>query len=145
LDAKTLPGSGHGVTVSITLNVTQDCRFEAGDIDFGAAPFADSFDPVTGQLAITCTRGATYSVGLSAGNASDGGRRRMSSGIHRLEYDIYQAGGVLWNDTSQRVFSTAPAAGNAAEIFSYEARIYADQNTPPLGAYADTVIIDVVF
>lgn len=144
LTQSSLPGGGVPVTVTVTLTITRDCRFSADNVDFGSAPFVQSFNPVVGNLRITCTKGTTYSVGLGAGGASSGGRRRMSSGPNRLEYDVYRPGHTLWT-TAQRVDQATPAAGGAAEVFSYEARIYADQATPPQGTYTDSLIIDVVF
>ena len=144
LNQGTLPGAGVAVTVTVTLTITKDCRFSADNVDFGSAPFVQSFNPVVGNLRITCTKGTTYSVGLSAGGAPSGGRRRMSSGLNRLEYDVYRPGNTLWTST-QRVDQATPASGSAAEVFPYEARIYTDQATPPPGTYTDSLIIDVVF
>lgn len=145
LNTASLPGNGAAVAVTISLEVTKDCRFEASQIDFGGAPFVDSFSPVNGQLQIKCTKGTTYSVGLSDGNSPSGGRRRMSSGAQRLQYDVFRPDSTVWNNTSRRVAQSMPAAGNIAETFSYEARIYADQPTPPIGVYSDALIIDVEF
>lgn len=144
LTQSSLPGGGLPVTLTVTLTITKDCRFSADNVDFGSAPFVQSFNPVVGNLHITCTKGTTYSVGLGAGGASSGGRRRMSAGPNRLEYDVYRPGNTLWTST-QRVDQATPAAGSAAEVFPYEARIYADQATPPPGTYTDSLIIDVAF
>jgi|GEM_PF-47178 spore coat protein U-like protein len=145
LNLGTLPGSGSPVDLTITLEITRDCRFDADDIDFGAAPFVDSFEPVTGTLHVRCTKGSTYTLGLSNGNYFANGRRRMASGANRLEYDIFHSGGLRWNDTTNRAVQPVPAQGDAFESFIYEARIYEDQTTPPVGLYQDVVIIDVQF
>jgi spore coat protein U-like protein len=145
LNQSTLPGSGEIVEITVTLDVTRDCRFDADDIDFGSAPFADAFAPVSGTLRVTCTKGTTYTVGLSNGNYFANGRRRMASGTNRLEYDVFHPGGLRWDDSAQRAVQPTPAQGNAPESFTYEARIYADQPTPPVGFYQDVLIIDVAF
>jgi len=145
LNTASLPGAGTPVTLTISLQITQDCRFDADQIDFGAAPFVDSFSAVSGQLRITCTKGATYTVGLSEGGFASGGRRRMSSGAQYLQYDVFRPGNTVWNGTDRRVAQSTPAMGNVAETFPYEARIYLDQPTPPVGTYSDTLIIDVAF
>jgi spore coat protein U-like protein len=145
LQSSSLPGPGVPVDITVTLNITRDCRFDADDIDFGSAPFADSFEPVSGALGVTCTKGTTYTVGLSDGNYAAGGRRRMASGANRLEYDVFFPGGDRWDNTARRAEQMAPAQGNAPESFTYEARVYPDQTTPPPGVYQDTLIIDVAF
>jgi spore coat protein U-like protein len=145
LTQSSLPGAGEAVQVTVTLNVTRDCRFDADDIDFGGAPFADSFAPVSGALRVRCTKGTTYSVGLSNGNYFSGGRRRMGSGTNRLEYDVFRPGGQPWDALSHRALQAVPALGNVPESFTYEARIYPDQPTPPAGTYQDVLIIDVAF
>ncbi|MBL8267267.1 spore coat U domain-containing protein [Steroidobacter sp.] len=145
LTQNSIPGAGAAVTVTVRLTVTRDCRFDADDIDFGRAPFVDSFAPVSGALRLTCTKGTTYSVGLSNGNSFANGRRRMGFGVHRLEYDVFRPGGVPWNDVVHRAVQSVPALGNVPESFTYEARIYSDQPTPPAGVYQDVLVIDVLF
>jgi spore coat protein U-like protein len=145
LNTGSLPGAGLPVTVTVSLNIERDCRFETDDIDFGSAPFIDIMAPVSGQIEITCTKGETYTVGLSDGNYFDGGRRRMASGTNRLEYDVRRPGGIPWNASDQRAEQAAPAAGDVPEAFSYEAYLYPDQATPPVGDYFDSLIIDVRF
>lgn len=145
LTMASLPGPGEGVQVTVKVNVTRDCRFNAEDIDFGGAPFAGSFAAVSGTLHVTCTRGATYTVGLSNGNYFSNGRRRMASGANRLEYDVFHPGGPRWDDLANRAVQAVPAQGSVPESFVYEARIYPDQSTPPAGVYQDVLIIDVSF
>jgi spore coat protein U-like protein len=145
LNQGTLPGSGTAVDITITVDITRDCRFDADDVDFGGSPFAESFAPVTGELRVTCTKGTTYTVGLSNGNYFANGRRRMASGANRLEYDLFHPGGLRWDDQAQRAMQPVPAQGNVPESFVYEARVYEDQATPPVGSYQDQLIIDVSF
>jgi spore coat protein U-like protein len=145
LAQSSLPGSGEVVQVTVTVEITRDCRFDADDVDFGGAPFPESFTPVSGALRVTCTKGTTYTVGLSNGNYFSNGRRRMASGANRLEYDVFHLNGLRWDDVSHRAVQSVPAQGNAPESFVYEARIYTDQTAPPLGLYQDSLIIDVAF
>ncbi|WP_454719835.1 MULTISPECIES: Csu type fimbrial protein [Cupriavidus] len=131
-------------TFTLTLTVTSDCLMSAPDIDFGAAPTATSFAPVSGSLSLTCTKGMAFTVGLSNGShPAPDGRRQMASGAHRLQYDIFGPGGAVWGQGAGRVGSGGPADGSTARSFPYTARIYADQPTPPAGAYVDSVIVDV--
>ncbi|MGD9944855.1 MAG: spore coat U domain-containing protein [Burkholderiaceae bacterium] len=145
LNTGTLPGAGSAVTLTISLQVTRDCRFSTTDIDFGSAPLVSGFAPVNGTVGVNCTKGSTFSVGLSNGNHFDGGRRRMASGASRLQYDVFRPGNVLWNAGSGRAVQATPAPGDSTQNFPFTARIYGDQPTPPVGHYVDTLIVDVQF
>jgi spore coat protein U-like protein len=145
LNLSTLPGSGVPVTVTVQLTITPDCRISADDINFGAAPFVESFPTVTGALRVNCTKGSTYSVGLNNGTHYSGARRRMASGSNYLEYDVFHPGGLRWDNAVNRATQSLPAQGDVAEVFTYEARVYTDQTTPPVGIYQDQLVIDVEF
>jgi spore coat protein U-like protein len=145
INQSSVPGPGLPVTLTINLTITNDCRFSADDIDFGSAPFVEGFEDVTGALRIRCTKGSTYTVGLGNGLNFANNRRRMASGANRLEYDVFHPGGQRWDTTLNRAVQSTPAQGNLPEVFVYEARIYPDQTSPPVGLYTDTLVIDVNF
>ncbi|MBN3787161.1 spore coat U domain-containing protein [Burkholderia sp. Ac-20353] len=137
---------GSGVsTFQITAVVTNDCTITAPNVSFGSAPTVSGFQPVSGNIALTCTKGMSYTVGLSPGsNAAANGRRQMASGANRLQYDLFGNGGAtVWGQASNRVASSGPADGISVNQFPYVAKIYNDQATPPVGTYTDSVIIDV--
>jgi spore coat protein U-like protein len=135
----------YSLPISISLAVTNDCVITAPDISFGSAPVPSAFAPVSGNLSLVCTKGMSYTVGLSAGvNPAANGRRQMASGANRLQYDIYSSGGaIVWGDATNRVGSPGAADGTSAQAFPYQASIYTDQPTPPVGTYTDMVIINV--
>jgi spore coat protein U-like protein len=131
-------------TFTVSLTVTNDCAINAPNVSFGSAPTISGFNPVNGSLSMICTKGMTYTVGLSNGmNPAANGRRQMANGAHRLQYDIFSAGNTVWGTAENRVASAEAADGLSSQLFPYTARIYADQATPPLGTYMDTVIVDV--
>ncbi|MCA8293489.1 spore coat U domain-containing protein [Burkholderia sp. AU30198] len=137
---------GSGVsTFQVTMTVTNDCTITAPDVSFGAAPTVSSFQPVSGSIALTCTKGMIYTVGLSPGNnAAGNGRRQMASGANRLQYDLFAGGGAtVWGQASNRVAGSGPADGTSVNTMPYVARIYNDQATPLVGTYTDSVIVDV--
>lgn len=141
-------GSGTS-SFQVTMTVTNACEVSsAPDVALGQAPTASSFTPVSQSLSVLCTKDlAVYTVGLSAGQHEAGGRRRMSTAGHELQYDIFKpGGGTVWGDTgSNRVTSDAPANGVTPQIFDYVVSVYPDQATPPVGIYTDVVIVDVSF
>ena len=148
---------GTGVPVTITLNLTieEDCRITAPDLDFGAAPLAGSFDPVTRTISIRCSAGASYSVGLSDGDHFSAGSRRMRSAAGDfLRYEIFKglSGSNRWGvaGTERRGSETADINpgihdGSTLQGFSYRGVVDAAQPTPPGGSYTDTIVLDVAF
>ncbi|AZF06125.1 spore coat U domain-containing protein [Pseudomonas sp. R5-89-07] len=148
-------GSGTA-SLTVSMNVTNDCQITAPNISFGSAPVVSGFTAVTGQtLNIACTKGSAYTVGLSDGQnpVSVGGRRRMISGANYLAYDIFKSAGTTrWGSVgaARRASSTAEVnpgngLGTGSQVYNYNARIYTDQPTPPAGTYLDNVVLDVGF
>lgn len=137
-------GSGTS-TIPVTLVVTNDCTITAPNVNFGSAASVAGFSPVTGSVSLMCTKGMSYTVGLSAGaQPAANGRRQMASGSQYLQYDIYSGGtGTVWGDATNRVSSAAAADGVSSQHFPFTASIYTDQATPPVGTYTDSVVVDV--
>lgn len=145
------------VTVNVELQVYNDCAITPGSISFGSAALLLNFTEAASQMALICTTGMTYSVGLSPGDNAAAGRRQMrDAGTGALlAYDIYFGGSSApWGTVDgTRVMSTqavsGPAAGKGdgttAHIFPYRARVYTDQPTPGAGTYKDKVVINVQF
>lgn len=147
-------GTGTAVRINIELEAENDCAIMAPDIDFGSAPLAGSFDPVTRTILIRCSAGAAYTVGLDNGDHASGGIRRMQGGTHHLQYEIYKnsSSSDRWGSIGAQRRSSASADSGAgtydavtAQAFSYRAEILAGQPNPPAGIYRDTVRIDVDF
>lgn len=140
--------------LTVTLTVSNDCQITTPVISFGSAPVVSGFATVNQSVNLACTKGSLYTVGLDDGQNVAGGRRRMKSAANNfLAYDIFKsAGTVRWGalTSARRASSDAdvnPGAGTGtgSQIFNYNARVYADQNTPPAGSYVDNVILDVQF
>src|SRR5690606_2338105 len=126
----------------------------APDLDFGSAPLAGSFSPVTRTIQIRCSAGAAYTVGLDNGSHAQGNVRRMHSGGNYLAYEIYQSATSpdRWGMLDAERRSSADADNNAGiydsfttQGFSYRAEVDPAQATPPAGNYSDTIRLDVEF
>ncbi|ELY4606298.1 spore coat protein U domain-containing protein [Cronobacter turicensis] len=138
-------------TSLVTLTVTNDCStIAAPNLNFASAPLVKDFAPVSQTIAITCTKGSTYTVGINNGNNAVGSVRNMASGANRLSYEIYKgsttnrwgvSGTERWASTSASQVST----DGLLKSYQYTARILATQNTPPAGSYTDTLVVDVAF
>jgi spore coat protein U-like protein len=147
-------GAGTAVRVNVELEVEQDCIITAPDLDFGQAPLAGSFSPVTRTILIRCSAGAAYTVGLDDGAHASGGVRRMQSGADHLQYEIYKSvaspdrwgaiGGARRGsesaDSGAGVYDSVTTQG-----FGYRAEVLPGQATPPPGSYSDTIRIDIAF
>lgn len=141
--------TGHGVAnVTLTLNVTNACEItSAPSLSFGLGPTPESFGEISKDIQVLCTKGlTTFTVGLDSGQHQSGGRRRMTNGTDALQYDLFRASNnALWGLNGTAVGNATTADGVTSERFSYRARIYTDQTTPPVGHYTDSVTINVAW
>lgn len=140
------------VTTTLTMTVSTDCiTITAPDVNFGSAPLISQFPSVSQNIAITCTKGSTYTVGINNGvNAGSGTVRKMVSGSNAMSYDIYKgstsnrwgpAGSERWASSAASQVST----DGTVNTYSYTAKILSGQSTPPAGSYTDTLVVDVAF
>lgn len=133
-------------TLTVTLVVINDCTITAPDIHFGSAPLPSGFTPVAQSISLLCTKGMTYSVGLSPGNNLNGVRRQMASGTNRLQYNIFKPDASVWGSVGPaRAAGLGVADGQTLQVMPYTASIYADQPNVPVGTYTDSVKVDVEF
>ncbi|WP_448309356.1 Csu type fimbrial protein [Pantoea sp. PGP6] len=144
--------TGSGViTITVTAILTNDCTtITAPNISFGSAPLVGSFSSVSQTINVLCSKGSTYTVGLSNGSYPVGSVRNMASGANRLSYEIYKSttsnrwgpgGTERWSSTT----SSAVSADGLTRGFNYTARVLTSQNTPPAGNYSDSVVVDLSF
>lgn len=142
------------LSLPITLNmtVTRDCTtITAPGIDFGSAPLPANFLPVSQSLNVICTKGSTYTVGITNGGNPVGNQRYMISGSNKLAYQIYKGttGTTYWGPTgTDRVDSSTASAISSdglTKTFSYRALIISTQTPQPAGSYLDSVSVDVTF
>lgn len=144
--------NGSGVIpINLTAILTNDCTtITSPNISFGSAPLVDSFSAVTQTINVLCSKGSTYTVGLSNGSYPVGSVRNMASGANRLSYEIYKgsssnrwgsAGTERWSST----ISSAVSADGLTRGYNYTARILTSQSTPPAGNYSDSVVVDLSF
>ena len=139
------------ITINPPAILTNDCpTITASNISFGSAPLVGSFSAVSQTINVLCSKGSTYTVGLSNGSYPVGSVRNMASGANRLSYEIYKsttsnrwgsAGTERWSSTT----STAVSTDGLTRGFNYTARILTTQNTPPAGNYSDSVVVDLSF
>jgi spore coat protein U-like protein len=144
--------AGTAMPITVNLVVTNDCTtITAPNVSFGSAPLVGSFSTVQQTINVVCSKGSTYTVGLSNGSYYSGTTRQMASGTNRLAYDIYKGTTTTsrWGPTgTDRWSSTTSTSLNADTVtrnFTYTAQILTTQNTPAAGNYTDSVVVDVSF
>lgn len=124
------------------------CQVSASAVSFGSfSPLTLNFVDSTGNITVSCTDVAGYSIALSAGNGSYS-LRSMVSGIHALEYNLYRdaARQQVWGDGSGGNY--AVTAVNPVDGQNYVYTVYGripliTQRGAHVGTYTDTIGIIV--
>lgn len=135
-------------TFQVTATVVAACSITANDLDFGA------YSPVSGitadaatLLEISCTNGAPYEVGLSAGTTPGGmvSQRLMTDGTHTLSYNLYidAARTNVWGETPG-LDTLAGTGTGVLQLLTVYGRLPGSQSVPA-GSYADTVTATITF
>nr|WP_318381290.1 spore coat U domain-containing protein [uncultured Enterobacter sp.] len=135
----------------VNMNITNDCTaITAPNVNFGSAPVVQNFNAVTQSVAVTCTKGSVYTLGISNGSYANGSVRNMANGSNRLSYEIYKgstanrwgvSGAERWTSTDSSQVST----DGVLRTYNYTARVLTTQTTPPAGNYSDTLVVDIAF
>lgn len=137
--------------LNVTLTVTNDCStISAPNVNFGSAPLPENFAPVSQSIAITCTKGSVYTVGINNGSYANGNVRNLASGANRLSYDIYKGTttnrwGVSGTERWASASSSQVSSDGLLRTYNYTARILSGQSALPAGSYSDTLVVDIAF
>lgn len=144
-------GSGT-IPITITMVISNDCTtITAPNVSFGSAPLVSGFSTVSQSISVICTKGSTYTVGLSNGSHAVGSVRNMASGSNLLSYEIFKGTSVTdrWGPTGTErqssVNATTTSADGLTRTYNYTAMVLTSQNTPPAGNYTDSVVVDLSF
>ena len=148
----TSPQTGTATTsILLNMTVTNDCSaMTTPDVNFNSAPLVQSFPTVSQAIAVTCTKGSTYTIGINNGANALNNVRRMVSGSNTMSYDIYkEASGNRWGSSGSERWTSATSSQVSTEgllsTYNYTAKVLTSQATPPAGTYTDTLIVDVAF
>jgi len=142
-DAATAVGA-----VASQVDVASGCQISALPLVFSTYDQLGNM-PAYGQtsLAVTCTVGTAYNVGLNAGTGTGATvtTRKMTSGINRLNYSLYQDSGytVVWGNTvgSNTVSGTFVFGQPPLQVYG---RIPIGQALPG-GTYTDTITVTITY
>ena len=150
MSASSLLAASTTANLSVSATVANNCTISSNAISFG------SYDPIvaqatahldaTGSVVITCTKGATTTIGLDTGANASGSTRRLSSAGSYLDYELFQDSGrsTAWTNTGAGLLSVVAAPSKASRTYSVYARMAGGQDVPA-GTYTDTVVATVNF
>ena len=135
-------------TFQVTASVLAACSITANDLNFG------NYNPVSGTplnaattLEITCTNGAAYEVGLSAGLGAGASvaTRFMTNGGNQLAYSLYSDAARTsgWGETSG-VNTVSGTGSGALQALTVYGQIPGGQSVPA-GLYTDTVTATITY
>lgn len=110
-------------TTSILLNmtVTNDCStMTTPDVNFNSAPLVQNFPTVSQSIAVTCTKGSTYTIGINNGANALNNVRRMVSGSNFMSYDIYkEATSNRWGGSGSERWASASSSQSVPTGFTH--------------------------
>ncbi len=125
------------------------CTVSATNLDFGSRGILDTAATASNTISVTCTTGASYTIGLSGGNAAatDPTLREMANpgNTEFITYGIYRdlARTLPWGSTIGS--DTVAATGNgSAQAHTAYGHVPA-QATPSPQTYTDTIIVTVTY
>ena len=124
--------------MQVSATVTAACSLSTTDIVFGTInPSASNDTTTTATVSAQCTKGTSYSIGISAGSSGNVSSRTMngaSGGGNVLNYNIYTA-----NDF-QTIWGNTPGVDTLDQIGSGDTDIRPVYVKAPKGQYvkADT-------
>jgi spore coat protein U-like protein len=132
-------------TFQVSTVIEDSCRVVATPMAFGA--YVGAVRTTTSTLTVTCTTGAFYNVGLSAGMGAGATvtSRRMTSGANLLGYGLFQDSGYTRNWGMAVGTDTVDGVGSARpQALTVYGRIPPGQ-AASAGSYADTITVTVTY
>jgi spore coat protein U-like protein len=152
--ASTLAGTRKGnllvswliVAFALTAQQGHACTLNVTGVNFGSYDvFSNSALDSTGNIDVNCPNGVGYSMALTAGGGTYT-QRVMSSGVHRLNYNLYTATNraVVWGDATIGTITVNFTGIGENVNHGVYGRIPALQYVYP-GSYSDIIIVELTF
>ena len=136
-----------GFTFVVQAQVRPNCRVVADDLDFGQHGLLDRAIDASSQVRVTCTAGTSYSMGLGYGLQGGGINDRHMRDLagHRVNYQLYRdaARTLPWGLVADGLATTSAGTG-VSRATTIHGRVPLQQ-TPPPGAYSDTVVVTITY
>ncbi|WP_234710593.1 Csu type fimbrial protein [Sinorhizobium arboris] len=146
-------GSAFGQTATTQFNVqisiNAECQINsATDLNFGASGVIDAVIDATSAIAVQCTNGTPYNIGLNSGQgagATVASRLMTGPNSETVAYSLYTDAGhtTVWGNTIGT--DTVAGTGNGSEqAYTVFGQVPA-QATPAAGTYTDVVTVTVTY
>jgi spore coat protein U-like protein len=133
-----------GLTAVAAPACAVNCNVSTVGVSFGGYDvFSEQSLDGAGSVAVSCDASTTYSIALSPG-AGSFGSRRMTSGSHTLNYNLYDDAthSTIWGDGSAGTVVVGGTAVTATH--TVYGRIPARQNAY-VGSYGDAIVVTLSF
>ena len=144
---RALTTSALGIAVAVTSPVADAaCSLSVQGVIFGTydTVSATNLDS-TGNIAVTCDLGTSYTVSLSPGTGSYASRT-MTGGGDALSYNLFvdPTRQVIWGDGTGGTFTVSGAGTTTAINYTVYGRVPSGQNAS-VGNYSDSITVTVTF
>lgn len=134
---------------NVQITITAECLVNsASDLNFGSSGVIDTAVAATSQLAVQCTNGTTYNIGLNQGigaGATVAERLMTGPNAETVTYSLYTdaAHSDVWGNTvgTDTVAATGTGAAQTYDVFGQ----VLPQETPTSGTYNDTITVTVTY
>lgn len=136
--------------LTVQATVADSCGVTDANLSFGSvSPASGTTLPVAGSIAVTCTLGTSFSVGLGDGQNVSGGVRRMRRGASTdyLNYELYKDL-LVQNRFGDAVTAQRLTGGLGLGLVAVPVAVYGavpSGQSAASGAYSDTVQITLYY
>ena len=135
-------------TIAVSASVLSSCGVTALPLAFGTYnPAQVTNTTAQTTVAVTCTNGTPYNVGLSVGGGTGAtvATRKMTSGANLMNYSLYSDNGysTVWGPTIGTNTITGTGSGLVQTLNVYGS-ITALQSTPA-GTYTDSITVSLTY
>lgn len=142
-------------TFDVLLTIEKSCSVDAGgsDIDLGTVTSSTTDVAGSNTIAVTCTKGTPYYIGLAPSGGSTEGSGTMASttagNTDEVPYQLQQAAGAgsaVWGNTAtDTTVGNGVAGTGSGATQSHTVHAFAPSANFTAGSYRDTVTVNVNF
>lgn len=135
-------------TIAVSAAVLSSCGVTALPLAFGNySPTQATNTTAQTTVAVTCTNGTPYTVGLNAGGGTGAtvATRKLTSGSNTLNYTLYSDSGysTVWGNTigTNTVAGTGSGLIQTINVYGSISALQA----VPAGAYTDSITVSLTY
>ncbi len=148
------PGATATSTIMVSVTLSTACSVSANPLSFGTYQPGQGSMSASTTLAVSCTKGAPFSVALNAGTG--GGtvtQRLMSFGASKLQYNLYTSAAhtTVWGDGTQSTATVSAVGRGLMSGAAITQTVYGQLPDSPAnvdlapGLYTDTITVTVTY